>query len=139
MQKTPFTATLVCCLAIAATPCTKAPEPQQTTQIPQGNKPCPPAQPNAQLVTIQQLSCFVDLDHRLNVGNPTANAIPKDTKVFLQRNLKMRASTVRRSQRRNLFLHICLSQFPGSPSSTTTHNVRRGWNFRACLRSEIAW
>ena len=115
MQKTPFTATLVCCLAIAATPCTKAPEPQQTTQIPQGNKPCPPAQPNAQLVTIQQLSCFVDTDHRLNVGNPTANAIPKDTKVFFTAKLEnagLYCSTVPAPQ--PIPPHLSIS-IPGQP------------------------
>lgn len=82
MQKTPFTATLVCCLAIAASPCTKAPQTQQ------GTKPCPPPPPNAQLVTIQQLTCFVDIDHRLNVGNPSGSAIPKGTPVFFTAKLE---------------------------------------------------
>src|ERR1044072_5823683 len=88
MQKTPFTATLVCCLAIAATPCTKAPETTPTTattQNPQRTTPCPPP---ASMTGIRPLSCFINNNHRIQVENRSSTAIPKGTQIFFTAKLE---------------------------------------------------
>jgi hypothetical protein len=79
MKNAPVILARACCFVLGATSC------GQTRQIPPVDKMCPPL---LELGAIEPLTCWVNTNHQVEIGNASKSEIPKGTLISFAAKLE---------------------------------------------------